>query len=115
LRRIIESLVFNKYDEVKGFLVVSEEDFIHSEFKDKLDILKDYLPKVLVENKNLYGIVSKGIHELSEEECRDMYPYIKVGIELILDDIIAEKERTEKQKLFSKFVADKTGELKNKQ
>ncbi|MGF7060777.1 hypothetical protein [Brassicibacter mesophilus] len=115
MRRIIESLVFKKYDEVKGSLVVSEEDFLRSEFKDKLDILQDYLPKVLVKNKNVYGIVSKGIHELSEDECLDMYPYIKVGIELILDDIIAEKERTEKQKLFAKFVADKTGDLKNKQ
>lgn len=115
LRRIIENLVFEKYDEVKDLLVVSEKEFIHSEFKDKLDILKDYLPKVLVENKNIYGIVSKGIHELSEEECLDMYQYIKVGIELILDDIIAEKERNEKQKLFSKFVANKTGEFKNKQ
>lgn len=42
-----------------------------------------------------------------------MFPYIKAGIELILDDILAEKERKEKEKMFSKFVANKTGELRS--
>lgn len=112
LRRIIEGLVFEKYEKVKDELDVSDTDFKHSEFKDKLDILKLYLPIVLVKNKNIYGIVSKGIHELSEEECLSMYPYIKTGIELILDDIIAEKERAKKEKLFTRFVEDTTGEFR---
>lgn len=112
LRRIIENLVLEKYSKVKDMLEISSEDFMRSDFKEKIEILKDYLPKVLVENKNLYSIVSKGIHELSEEECISMYPYLKIGIELILDDIIAEKERAEKEKLFAQFVANKTGELR---
>lgn len=112
LRRIIESLVFEKYDKVKDSLEISYDDFIHKEFSDKLDVLKDYLPNVLIKNKNLYGIVSKGIHELSEEECLSIYPFIKIGIELILDDIIAEKERIEKEKSFKKFVETKTSEFR---
>ena len=115
MRRIIESLVFEKYDEKKEMLGISKEDFIRNEFKDKIDLLKDFLPDVLVENKNIYGIISKGLHELSEEECLNMFPYIKAGIELILDEIIAEKKRIEKQKIFSKCIADKTAELRNKQ
>lgn len=58
--------------------------------------------------------MSKGIHELNEEECIDMFPYIKTGIELILDELLAEKERVAKEKVFEKFVAQKIGELKNK-
>lgn len=112
LRRIIEKLVFDKYDEVAGTLGITKEDFEHQKFDEKIDTLKAHLPNVLVENKNVYGIVSKGIHELSEDECREMFPYVKAGIELILDDLIAEKERKEKEKLFAKFVAQKTGELK---
>ena len=114
MRRIIENLVFDKFQEVKDNLQITEHDFIHSEFKDKIEILKQYLPSVLVKNRNLYGIVSKGIHELSENECLSMFPLIKTGIELILDEIIAEKERAEKDKLFSTFIANKTGELKQK-
>jgi hypothetical protein len=49
---------------------------------------------------------------LSEDECRSMFPYIRTGIELILDDLLAEKERAEKEKLFDAFVANKTGELR---
>ena len=112
LRRIIENLVFDKYNQVADELGISKEDFEHLKFDIKIETLKDYLPKVLVTNKNVYGIVSKGVHELSEEECREMFPYIKAGIELILDDLLAEKERKEKEKVFEKFVAQKTGELK---
>ena len=56
--------------------------------------------------------MSKGIHELSEDECREMFPYIRAGIELILDDLLAERERKAKEKMFEKFVAKKTGELR---
>lgn len=112
LRRIIEKLVFDKFDEVADTLSISREDFEHLKFDLKIDTLKDYLPPVLVTNKNIYGIVSKGIHELSEEECREMFPYIRTGIELILDDLVAERERKSKEKVFEKFVAQKTGELR---
>lgn len=114
LRRIIETLVFEKYEEIAETIGIDRGFFIHSEFKDKFEILKDYLPSILVKNKNVYGIVSKGIHELEEQECISLFPFIKAGIELILDDVLIEKERKEKEKLFSKFVADKTGELRNR-
>ena len=112
LRRIIENLVFDKYKEVSENLEISNTEFMRLKFDEKIEALKPYLPEVLVANKNIYGIVSKGIHELSEEECREMFPYIKAGIELILDSLLAEKERKSKEKIFEKFVAKKTGELK---
>lgn len=112
LRRIIEKLVFDKFDEVKDELSISREDFEHLKFDAKIDTLKDYLPAILVTNKNMYGIVSKGIHELSEEECCKMFPFIRTGIELILDDLLAERERKEKEKIFENFVSQKTGELR---
>ena len=112
LRRIIENLVFDKYNEVSENLEISNTEFMRLKFDEKIEALKPYLPEVLVANKNIYGIVSKGIHELSEEECREMFPYIKAGIELILDSLLAEKERQTKEKIFEKFVAKKTGELK---
>lgn len=112
LRRIIENLVFDKYNEVSENPEISNTEFMRLKFDEKIEALKPYLPEVLVANKNIYGIVSKGIHELSEEECREMFPYIKAGIELILDSLLAEKERKSKEKIFEKFVAKKTGELK---
>lgn len=112
LRRIIEKLVFDKYQQFSDELGVTVEEFEHLKFDEKIAVLKNHLPTVLVKNKNVYGIVSKGIHELSEDECISMFPFIRTGIELILDDLLTEKERVEKEKLFETFVAQKTGELR---
>jgi len=112
LRRIIETLVFDKYKQVSDKLGITYDEFTHLKFDEKISVLKDYLPAVLVTNKNVYGIVSKGIHELSEDECIKMFPWIKSGIEMILDDILAEKERVKKEKEFEKLVAQKAGEFR---
>jgi len=112
LRRIIEKLIFDKYEQFYDELGVPANEFNRLKFDEKIELLKNHLPAILVRNKNVYGIVSKGIHELSEDECRSMFPYIRTGIELILDDLLAEKERAEKEKLFDAFVANKTGELR---
>ena len=39
---------------------------------------------MLVKNTTIYGILSKGIHELSEEECRKYFPVVKQCIYQIL-------------------------------
>lgn len=112
LRRIIEKLIFDKYEEFEDSLTTKRKDFNNLRFNEKIECLKEYLPNILVKNKNVYGIVSKGIHELSEDECLNMFPAIKSGIELVLDDIIAEKKRVEKEKEFTSFVAKTTRKLK---
>ncbi len=47
-------------------------------------MLECYLPEVLTKNTTIYGILSKGIHELSEEECRKYFPVVKECIYQIL-------------------------------
>ena len=39
---------------------------------------------MLIQNTTIYGILSKGIHELSEEECRKYFPVVKECIYQIL-------------------------------
>ena len=43
-------------------------------------MLKDYFPKTFVNNTVFYGIISKGIHELSEDECIEFYPVMQAFI-----------------------------------
>lgn len=112
LRRIIEGLVFDRYEEKKDQLQISEEDFAKLRFNEKIAELADFLPAVLVENSTIYGIVSKGVHELSEEECIEMFPYIQDGIELILNQVYEQKQQEEKAKKFRKFVSETTAKLK---
>ncbi len=62
----------------------------------KISLLKDFLPEFLVENKNRYAILSKGIHELRESECLELFDTVKIGIEQILDEKIEKLEKAEK-------------------
>ena len=43
-----------------------------------------YVSEMLIQNTTIYGILSKGIHELSEEECRKYFPVVKECIYQIL-------------------------------
>ena len=51
---------------------------------ERIKMLQGYLPDVLIKNTTIYGILSKGIHELSEEECREYFPVVKECIYQIL-------------------------------
>ena len=88
-----------------------EKKYKHAHIDEKIGILRDSLPKFLVENKSLYSILSKGIHELSESECLKAFPLTKLGIELILDEKLEKMERDRKIKEASKGIGDLTGKM----
>ena len=97
LRRIFEDLI----EEARAMAQTKDKDFLNDEFlqarmDEKIKMVKNYLPEFLVENRNLYAILSKGIHDLSEEECLKYFETVKIGIEQILDEKIIQKEKIEK-------------------
>ena len=57
------------------------------------------LPEFLVKNSNIYGIVSKGVHELEEQECLEHFNVVEKSIEAILNQELEslEKEATNKE------------------
>jgi len=63
---------------------------------EQIAILKLHLPKFLVDNRKLYGIMSMGVHTLSEAECLEAFPVVRVGIELILDEHLEQQAREKK-------------------
>lgn len=89
LRRIFEDLIESTFLKSK----LEEELFRKARMDEKIQLLKDFLPTFLIENKSLYKILSKGIHELNEEECLSMFHIVKVGIELILEEKLEEYEK----------------------
>lgn len=96
LRRIFEGLIEEAHTEAKTSPLWDENAYQRNRAVDKIVLLKDYLPDFLVQKKNMYGILSKGIHELSENECLKYYPIMKFGIELILDEKLEKIERQKK-------------------
>ena len=98
LRRIFENLIFEAYTEHKSALGVAEKDFISKKMEEKVEVLKAHLPSQLVEMKSVYSILSKGLHELSEEECLAYFGPLKLCIELILDQKIEMDLKKQREK-----------------
>jgi hypothetical protein len=96
LRRIFESLVEEAHQKGTTEKDWKEEDYTDRRMDEKIVLLKNYLPNFLVENRRMYSILSKGIHELGEDECIKFFPVIKAGIEIILDEKLRLKEADEK-------------------
>ena len=105
IRRIFENLIDQAHNlaksEIKDF---SEDIYLNSRMDKKIIMLKDFLPVFLVENRILYAILSKGIHELSEEECLLYFDTVKIGIEQILDEKYIQNERASKIKESEKAI-----------
>ncbi|WP_051925373.1 hypothetical protein [Brevibacillus borstelensis] len=113
LRRILEGLIEEARNVAKEDPGWSDEEYQQARVVEKIVMLKEQLPKFLVDNKGMYSILSKGVHELSEAECNEFFPAMQLGIELILDERIEKMEREEKLKTASKDVAAILGKLKS--
>lgn len=96
LRRIFESLINEARSIAETHPGWDEATFQKGRMVERIGILADQLPTFLVENKSLYGILSKGIHELSEADCLAAFPVVKVGIEMILDEKLSTREKQKK-------------------
>lgn len=96
LRRVFENLIEEAHVLTQKSVGFDNEAYKKARVDEKIELLKEHLPEFLVENKVLYSILSKGIHELTEDECLQYFETVKIGIEQILDEKIVQKEKTDK-------------------
>ncbi|WP_157629716.1 hypothetical protein [Rhizobium gallicum] len=64
---------------------------------EKIEALKADLPQAVVKYKAAYGILSKGIHELSEDECIRYFPVLRSAIIAILEQDLQNRLKREKE------------------
>lgn len=114
LRRIFENIIWETFQNHETALQITEDDFKGKRMDEKVKILKTYLPSQLVEMKVVYGILSKGIHELSEKECLAYFPALKLSITLILDQKIDESARKEREGVIKKTLTEIATDLSKK-
>jgi hypothetical protein len=103
LRRIFEIMVEEFHKECLLQDTWDEEEFQGLHFNEKIQKIEAYgkciIPNELNEVRNvLYGVLSKGVHESSEDECKELFPYVKQAIDIMLDTKIAQREREDKLK-----------------
>ncbi len=110
LRRVFYELIDKAHTRAGDDLIPLEE-FQILNVKDKIKVLKEYLPEIMVKNANIYSILSKGIHELNEEECIKYFYTLKMGIELILDEEIQRNELDLKTKAITTEIGRISGDI----
>nr|WP_294862632.1 hypothetical protein [uncultured Fluviicola sp.] len=113
LRRIIENFIVKPaYDKAKTGATWDEDLYQKSRVREKMSLLKNHLPNFLIENTILYSIISKGIHELNEEDCLKYFPIIKSSIELLLIELEEERKIKEKKTEIARQLASIAVEIK---
>jgi len=87
LRRILERLVAEAEREA------GRTPEHNKKVVDRIKELSGVLPQFLVDRPQLYGVLSKGVHELSEGRCLAAFPPVRSAIELIVRQKLAKKEQ----------------------
>jgi hypothetical protein len=105
LRRVFERLIWNRFNEFKLAEGWIETDFVSMRMVEKIEYLKSHIPTFLYENKQIYGILSKGIHELSEAECLEAFEYLQLSLKIILEEDLKKKEELELKRKASEAIA----------
>jgi hypothetical protein len=97
LRRIIEKLIYEVFEKFKKENPFNEKEFKNKIMAEKIEFLRAYLPEFLINNKILYNILSKGIHELSEKDCLEYFDTVYAAIISILEDMLELEEKKKRQ------------------
>lgn len=110
LRRIFERLLFQA--KVNAGDSIDEEAFEKARVDAKITMLSDHLPKLLTGNPTLYGVLSKGIHELTEKECIEYFPVVRDCIFMILNEWEEMRKRKEKEESIGKALSQIASKVK---
>jgi len=92
LRRIFEELLEQAHLQARTEPGWSEDTYTKARVAERITLLQRYLPPRLVQAVSLYGILSKGIHELTEAECLDLFDPVMQAIHYILSERREKKE-----------------------
>ncbi len=67
LRRIFERMIDDAEREASQQEGWDHDSYSRSRMNEKIGMLKGYVPDFLFEHRSVYGVMSIGIHELSED------------------------------------------------
>lgn len=110
LRRILERLIYQA--KATAGDKINDEEFEQARVAERIKMLQGYLPEILIKNRTIYGILSKGIHELSEEECRKYFPVVKECIYQILGMWESERRKQADEVALNKALSSISSSIK---
>lgn len=80
----------------------NEEEYKGLRFNEKISYLEQNFHKTIIPAElndirgNIYGVISKGVHESTEEECLQLFPSAKYIIDTFIEEKIQQKEKQER-------------------
>ena len=105
LRRVLENMI-DYYISKNGIKLPS-----NSKSEDRIDAVKQYFDEKIRDIlKPLYSALSKGIHSIKDQECKEYYSELKIVLDIQLQYVKSNEEREQKLKDSSKALT----ELNNK-
>jgi len=113
LRRIFEKLIFDHYHQFSG-KNGPIENFDSLRMLEKVEALSSVLPETALEFKQVYSILSKGVHELDEDTCKAYFPVVKTIIISILEEDLQKKAKAEAAASARKAMQQIMSDLKTK-
>lgn len=100
LRRVFERMIRRAYERL-GEEGNKPADYDSLRWDEKIEALKDSLPDLVVQNKKVFSLLSKGIHELTDEHCKLMFPVVK----LVIFQMLEQEEHKRKKAVAAKETA----------
>ena len=105
LRRIVEQWIVEAKEQAQNEENWAKEkvhEFDSLRIREKIKELSDRLPSPLVKRTTVYGILSKGVHQLDEDTClRYFDPLLAVVME-VLEEKLAAKRTADREKQTTK-------------
>jgi len=113
LRRMFESLLLEARDSVDGGTHKDKEwpDFDGAPTPERVRLLASELPPFIVEHPELYGVLSKGVHQLTEQECFRELPVLQQCMRLIAEQRIDKRRRAKNEEETKKLLAEAASRL----
>jgi hypothetical protein len=108
-RRVFESVLQQARDaHMEKMKVEVWPEFRSARTDERIRMLRAELPAFMVEHPELYGLLSLGVHELTEQQCAEELPTVRKAIELIMRDrwvaLQRQREREDLAKLLARSV-----------
>ena len=98
LRRVFEGLVADAESAASKSDGWDADEFRKRDFNKKVEYLEAFGQKVIPDEleavrNRLYGVLSRGVHASSDQECNELFPALQYAIEELLDHKLARRNR----------------------
>jgi hypothetical protein len=115
LRRVFERMIARAHERHKEKHGSFLENWQELRMGERIQALADELPSVVRSNYAVWGLLSKAIHELSDEDAEFLFPLVKA----VIFEMLGEEERHRQAAIQSeatrKALASAAGRLTSKQ